>query len=112
MDERIELSGELGKYTYWAYPVNTTFKDEPGNYIYAKRNSGGKWQAVYIGQTSSLSQRLASLETEQTAISWGATHILAHLNVDERARKREEADLISTLVPPLIDPVGRSTPTR
>ncbi len=108
MAEKVEWRCGSGQYTYWAYPINTSFKDEPGNYIYAKRNSDGKWQAVYIGQTSSLSQRLASHDEEQTAIRYGATHILAHLNPDERARKSEEADLISTYVPPLIQgAVGR-----
>jgi len=107
MDEKVEFRGGAGLYTYWAYPINTTFKDEPGNYIYAKRNSAGRWQAVYIGETSSLSQRLASIDAEQTAIRYGATHILAHINTDDRARKSEEADLTNTLVPPLISAVGR-----
>jgi len=104
----VELRGRLGQYTYWVYPINTTFKDEPGNYVYAKRNAAGGWQAVYIGQTSSLSQRLASLDAEQAAIRFGATHILAHLNPDERARKNEETDLINTLVPPLVNSVART----
>jgi hypothetical protein len=98
----VKLSGRSGQYTYWVYPIDTTFKDEPGNYIYAKRNSAGQWQPVYIGQSSSLSQRLASLVAEQAAIRFGATHILAHLNSDERARKDEESDLIDKFVPPLI----------
>lgn len=98
----------MAEYTYLAYPINTTFKDEPGNYIYAKRNPSGKWQAVYIGQTSSLSQRLASFDAEQAAIRFGATHILAHLNSDERARRNEEADLINTLVPPLMTAAERT----
>lgn len=98
----------MGQYVYWVYPINTTFKDEPGNYVYAKRSSAGKWQPLYIGQSSSLSQRLASLDAEQAAIRLGATHILAHINSDERARKHEEADLISTLVPPLMSMAGRS----
>ena len=105
--ETVELRGGSGQYTYWAYPINTTFKDEPGNYIYAKRNSAGGWQAVYIGQTASLSQRLASFDAEQAAIRFGATHILAHLNQDERARKKEETDLINSLVPPLVSAVGQ-----
>lgn len=105
--EKVELGGGLGQYTYWAYPINTTFKDEPGNFIYARRSPGGKWQAVYIGQTSSLSQRLASISAEETAIRSGATHILAHLNPDENARKREEADLNNTLVPPFVNATSR-----
>lgn len=95
----VELNGQLGRYTYWVYPINTTFKDEPGNYIYARRNSAGEWEYVYIGESSSLSQRLASTDVERTV---GATHILAHLNPDERARKNEEKDLIKTLVPRLV----------
>lgn len=86
---------------YWVYPINTTFKDEPGNYIYAKRNSVGKWQAVYIGQTSSLSQRLASHEKEHSIIrSGGATHILAHLSTNALTRRMEESDLIRNYRPP------------
>jgi len=106
--EKVELRGGSGQYSYWAYPINTTFKDEPGNYAYAKRNHSGRWDVVYIGQTSSLSQRLASHDAEQTAIRFGATHILAHINSDERARKSEEADLINALAPPLITALGRS----
>jgi hypothetical protein len=98
----VELRGQVRSYNYWVYPINTTFKDEPGNYIYARRNPAGKWEALYIGESSSLGQRLASLEVERTAIRFGATHILAHLNSDEHARKNEETDLIKALVPPLI----------
>jgi excinuclease UvrABC nuclease subunit len=102
MAEQIKWRGESGKgYDYWAYPINTTFKDEPGNYIYAKRNPAGNWQAVYIGQTSSLSQRLASHEKERSIIyQGGATHIFAHLSTSPLARRIEEADLIKHYRPP------------
>lgn len=102
MADQIKWQGESGKqYDYWVYPITTTFKDEPGNYIYAKRNSAGNWQAVYIGQTSSLSQRLASHEKEQSVIRHGgATHILAHLSVNALARRAEETDLIRRYNPP------------
>ena len=101
MAQKITLEGQSGKhYDYWVYPINTTFKDEPGNYIYAKRNSAGKWQLVYIGQTSSLSQRLASHEKEQSVVRHGgATHILAHLSVSATARRAEEEDLIRNYSP-------------
>jgi predicted GIY-YIG superfamily endonuclease len=106
MAEQIKWQGESGKqYGYWVYPINTTFKDEPGNYIYAKRNSGGNWQAVYIGQTSSLSQRLASHGKEQSIIRHGATHILAHLSVNAMARRAEETDLIKRYNPPFNETV-------
>ncbi|MGO8789323.1 MAG: hypothetical protein ACLQVL_18320 [Terriglobia bacterium] len=102
MDKPIKVQGESGKqYDYWVYPINTTFKDEPGNYIYAKRNFPTKWRVVYVGQTSSLSQRLASHEKEKSIISrGGATHILAHLSANALARRDEEIDLIRKYNPP------------
>lgn len=102
MAEHVTWQGQSGKqYDYWVYPISTTFKDEPGNYIYAKRNAAGEWQAVYIGQTSSLSQRLASHEKEESIIRRGrATHILAHLSTSSLARRMEERDLISCYRPP------------
>jgi len=102
MPGRVKVQGESGEqYDYWVYPINTAFKDEPGNYIYAKRNFPGKWRVIYVGQTSSLSQRLASHEKEQSLVrDGGATHILAHLSSDALARKREEVDLIRMYNPP------------
>ena len=102
MAEQIKWRGQSGKqYDYWVYSISTTFKDEPGNYIYAKRNPAGNWQAVYIGETSSLSQRLANHEKEQLVIhNGGATHILAHLSTNALARRMEERDLISHYRPP------------
>ena len=105
VETTVELNGKLGRYVYWVYPINTAFKDEPGNYVYAKRNSAGQWQLVYIGQSSSLSQRLGSPDAERSAIRFGATHLLVHLNPDERARKNEETDLINTHVPPLVSTI-------
>jgi len=56
MAERTILwSGASNKqYKYWIYDVNTSFKDEPGNYIYAKESSPGRWSPIYIGETESL----------------------------------------------------------
>jgi hypothetical protein len=102
MAEQVKWQGASGKqYDYLVYPINTTFKDQPGNYIYARRNAAGSWEAVYIGQTSSLSQRLASHEKEQSVILYGgATHIFAHLSRNFLARRAEEADLIRYYRPP------------
>lgn len=102
--QTVQWRGESGRfYEYWVYPVNTTFKDQPGNYIYAKTNVAGQWQALYIGQTSSLSQRLGGHEKERAAkLRYGATHIQAHLaGYDEQSRRAEETDLIRRYRPPL-----------
>lgn len=89
-------------YKYWIVPIYAVLKDAPGNYIYAKQTSPGKWKALYIGQTSSLRLRLASHEKEQLATRLGATHIHVHLSShDVGDRESEEADLIANYSPPL-----------
>ena len=93
-------SGEL--YKYWILPINAVLKDAPGNYIYAKETKPGTWRPVYIGQTRSLRNRLASHEKELSATRRGATHIHAHLSREsDEVRKSEEADLIAKFNPPL-----------
>ena len=93
--------GKSGKeYKYWIYPIGASFKDAPGNYIFAKESKPGHWLPVYIGQTNSLSTRLANHEKESCAKRNGATHIHAHLNEREADRLAEEKDLILRWKPP------------
>ena len=101
-EQTVQWKGVSGRtYDYWVYPINTTFKDQPGNYTYAKKNSAGRWVAVYIGQTVSLAQRIANHEREEAAVRKGATHMHAHLSAyDEQSRRDEEADLIRAYHPP------------
>ena len=92
------VSGEL--YGFWIRKIGSSFKDEPGNYIYAKKNHHDRWVAVYIGQTSSLKDRLATHEKEQCALRMGATHIHAHTHLtSEQIRRSEALDLIKNYLP-------------
>jgi len=95
-EPQIYWEGKSGKkYGYWIYPIGTSFKDVPGNYIYAKETEPGKWRPVYIGQTSSLKDRLADHEKEACAKRNGATHVHTHTSSDsETVRKVEETDLV------------------
>lgn len=71
----IYWSGESGKeYGYWIHKIGTSFKDEQVNYIYAKETEPGRWRPMYVGQTSSLADRLADHEKEACAKPNGATH--------------------------------------
>ena len=98
----ITWTGQSGeKYQYGSYQIGTSFKNVPGNYIYAKKNSSGYWDACYIGQTESLKDRLGDHEKETCAKRYGATHIHVHSNGNgEAARKAEEKDLILKQQPP------------
>ena len=91
----IKWKGASGEtYNYWIYQIGENFKDKPGNYIYAKETNPQSWRPVYIGQTSSLSERLADHEKEACATRNGATHIHAHTSGELRLRRAEEDDLI------------------
>jgi len=98
----IYWTGASGKqYGYWINPIGTAFKDEPGNYIYAKKNTQSNWVAQYIGQTESLKDRLADHEKEICSKRHGATHVHAHVNSDgKQARLSEESDLTDNYNPP------------
>lgn len=88
-------------YKYWIYPIGSTFKEESGNYIFAKETKPGYWAPCYIGQTRNLNQRLDDHEKEACAKRHGATHIHAHLTSGgEAVRKAEEKDLIQKWKPP------------
>jgi hypothetical protein len=98
----IKWPGKSGKtYQYWIYPLPPNFSSEPGNYIFAKQTSPGKWTPVYIGQTDDLSERFDDHHKMPCIKSHGATHIHAHKNTNgETTRKAEEADLIARWNPP------------
>lgn len=101
----VTWTGSSGrKYKYRSYPLGTSFTEVPGNYIYAKQTTPGRWSACYIGQTDNLGQRLADHEKESCAKRYGATHIHVHRNDSgESTRKAEEKDLILGAQPPCND---------
>jgi hypothetical protein len=82
-------------YTYYIYALPASFgPDQPGNYIYAKLNSEGKWVPVYIGE-GDLADRSGSGHHKAECIKRkGATHFHCHKNASEENRKKEEADLL------------------
>ena len=98
--ETIKWPGQSGReYTYYIYPIGNDFKEEAGNYIFAKTNSSNKWVPQYIGQTKNLNNRLENHEKEDCAIRYGATHIHAHLESNSQVRLNEEKDLIDKWSP-------------
>lgn len=94
--------GQSGKeYRYWIHPIGTDFTEDPGNYIYAKQVEPGRWEPLWIGQTSNLHDLLVDPEKAACAKRNGATHVHAHTSPGrESARAAEEADLIARWDPP------------
>jgi predicted GIY-YIG superfamily endonuclease len=99
MTDSINWAGKSGNlYQYWIYPIDTSFKSSPGNYIYTKHNGVG-WVPLYMGQTVDLAARLSNHEKDSEARRNGATHIHAHTSGSEAERLAEERDLCAKWKP-------------
>ena len=101
-EETVNWPGVSGKeYKYWIYPLDTNFKDEPGNYIFAKLTSAGQWTPVYIGETQSLRERLPNHEKLPCVSRNRGSHLHVHLTPGgQQARLAEETDLVRKYNPP------------
>ena len=91
-----DWTGQSGEtYRYWIYPLPATFDpSQPGNYIFAKMDTQGYWQPIYIGQ-GDLNDRARNHHQSQCIQSKGATHFHCHKNAAEQARLTEEAGLLA-----------------
>lgn len=91
----VNWPGSSGKsYRYEGYPLGTSFRIVPGNYIFAKRNALGQWAPVYIGETADLSSRFDDHHQEGCISQHVATHVFVHQSATFRqARLDEETDL-------------------
>ena len=93
---KVVWTGKSGKrYEYFIYEIGTEFSAVPGNYIYSKLNSNGKWVAVYVGETENLKNRDLESHHQKDCIKRnGATHIHVHKSSTVKSvRLDEETDL-------------------
>lgn len=103
---KIKWQGKSGKsYEYRIYPMGTTFKAEPGNYVFAKETKPKTWAAIYVGESSNLDERVGSgLDNHEKlpcAKREGATHVHVKLTSGGvAARRAEEEDIREAHDPP------------
>ncbi|NKC13649.1 MAG: hypothetical protein GKR94_16105 [Gammaproteobacteria bacterium] len=92
------LSGR--EYRYFIYPIGTTFKAAPGNYIFSKKVSPGRHRPIYIGETGDLSERFDSHHKMPCITGQGATHIQVHqTDGGPGVRRQEESELVAKWQP-------------
>ena len=72
-----------------------------GLYIFAAKNSEGKWFPLYIGQAESLAERLPTHERWQEAARLGATYVHARVESQAATRDAVERQLIQAYQPRL-----------
>ena len=91
-------------YVFEIYPIGTAFHAVSGVYILCRKIPGAStWEALYVGETQSLHQRLnagiAHHDGYRRAVRQGATHVGALVVNDETNRLRVETDLRHGLNP-------------
>ena len=96
---KVRWQGSSGQaYSYSVHPINESWKDTPGNYIFAGYDRlTERWVPLYIGETGSLKDRLSPISSHAKAACAsrnGMTHIHAHVaSSDPDVRRTEESDL-------------------
>ena len=81
-----------------------SFKELPGNYVFAKRTASGGFVPIYVGETGDLSERFDDHHKKECIIRRGATHLHAHTSSAEREKRaEEEQDIIVRWTPPCND---------
>ena len=85
--------GDGKEYDFNIWPNTQVFNHMQGNYIFAKKNRNGDWEAIYIGE-GYLDDRTQDEKHLKCANQKGFTHYHTHRNEDENVRKEEEENLI------------------
>lgn len=62
-------------YTYDLVPIGSTLPTAAGNYVVCRRNDNGRYSAVYVGETSDLSERLDDHHKANCFKQHRATHV-------------------------------------
>src|SRR5687767_12051602 len=103
--------GESGRlYVYIVVPVGVELNPEFGNYIFARRNAAGNWEAVYIGH-GDLAERgdLGHHHMRDYIRDCGATHLHFRENPSLKDRMIEKADLLQGYPETCVPSGGRSS---
>ncbi|MCY4555137.1 MAG: GIY-YIG nuclease family protein [Chloroflexi bacterium] len=90
------------KHKFTLYDIGTDFRAIGACYIFTKESTSGKWTAIYVGQTSDLSERFDNHHAMPCIKKNGATHICVYTEGmrDAVERRKLERELIDRLDPP------------
>ena len=77
-----------------------------GIFIYARRKADGQWQAIHIGETSNLRNRLSFNEIAADALMSGATDIHVLLTGPDAVERRDVCERMIRTNRPLLNEGG------
>ena len=96
--ERCKWVGRSGLcYTYTVMELPcAVHAGQTGNFIFARKDSGGRWIPIYIGH-GDLATACSPINNDQwdSILTRRATHIHCHLNESQEAREQEQKDLLA-----------------
>lgn len=88
------------KYVFKAYPLNTSFRNVGGIYIFT---TGIRYTPLYVGKTQSLAGRIPSHNEWECVRRRGVDAICVRVETNAEKRGQIEADLIRSYQPPCND---------
>lgn len=88
------------RYAFTVWTLNTIWSGSAGVYVFARQTQAGYF-ALYVGETSSFSDRFASHEHWNQAVQLGMTHVHTREVANRTERLRLERQLVNALSPPL-----------
>ena len=100
-NESVTAKGASGAaYGFYVYPWGTDFKAIGGVYmVLHKGYQNGKYDVLYVGQTSDLSERLDNHHKKPCFDRNRKTHLAAMIESSEARRLNIEADLLRNYNP-------------
>src|SRR5688572_5321703 len=113
MADLVSWRGASGNiYKYWSMKVSARVRKIDGNYIFAKKNETGGWEAVYVGQGDLGSRaNVRDHYKGEQILARGATHIHVRANSSLISRMQEWADLLKGH-PEAYEPTGCNGTSR
>lgn len=100
-EESITMEGASGtRYNFDVYRWGTSFKSLGAVYSVLKKNTNGRYNVLYVGQTGNLDERFDNHHRADCFTRNGRTHIGIHLESSEQTRLSKERDLINHYNPP------------
>jgi hypothetical protein len=100
MREYVDVAGASGAtYRFMRLREGRPLSPMGGNYLYA-RYTGERCELVYAGEAQNLLTSAREHWTEAAA-RFQATELYSRLNISERTRQRELADIVAATAPPM-----------
>ena len=94
------------EYRYLTLEIGARPQEVYGNYIFAKRNPSGGWDAVYVGQGDLSTRADINMHHRGDYIrTKGATHVHIRENLSLQERMLERADILDAH-PEAYEPAG------